>query len=118
MRSLGPSLGPLAALAAIVLAAGGAGALAPKPPPTPPLNEKVVAFAREKLGTSVGDGVCTSLAIAALKQAGARCYPAADPGGDYTWGEPVLSFKEALPGDVLQFEKAVFRGRTPLPGRR
>jgi hypothetical protein len=114
MRSVGGTLGRLAALAAVVFAAGGA----PAPPPLPELNEKVLAFAREKLGTSVGDGSCTTLAVEALKEAGARRYPMGDPEGDYTWGEPVASFKDALPGDVLQFHKAVFQGRTPLPGRR
>jgi hypothetical protein len=93
-------------------------ATAPAPAPLPALNEKVVAFAREKLGTSVGDGSCTSLAVAALKAAGARPYPMAEPGGEFTWGEPVESFKEALPGDILQFHKAVFRGRKNLPGGR
>jgi hypothetical protein len=93
-------------------------AAAPEPTPLPVLNEKVVAYARNQLGTCVGDGSCTSLAIAALKSAGARYYPMAEPGGEFTWGEPVESFKDALPGDILQFRNAVFRGRKNLPGGR
>src|SRR3954451_9400673 len=114
MRSVVRVSGRFAVLAAVVVATGGA----PAPPPLPELNERVLAFAREKLGTSVGEGSCTSLAIEALKEAGARRYPMGDPEGDYTWGQPVDSFKDALPGDVLQFHKAVFQGRTPLSGRR
>jgi hypothetical protein len=93
-------------------------ASAPAPAPLPGLNEKVLAFARTSLGTSVGDGSCTSLAIAALKEAGARPFPE-DPGdGDYVWGEPVESFKAALPGDILQFHNAVFQGKKFLSPRR
>jgi hypothetical protein len=102
----------LTSAALIVLAA--APAPAPSTPPLPVLNEKVVAFARSRVGTSVGDGVCTTLAIAALKEAGARSYPMRDPGGEFTWGEPVESFKEALPGDILQFHNTVFQGKKYL----
>jgi hypothetical protein len=77
----------------------------------PELNEKVLAFARAKVGTSVGDGSCTSLAIAALKDAGAQRYPWSQRSGALTWGQPVVSFKDALPGDILQFENAVFHGK-------
>ncbi len=111
-----------APLAALVLAMTGlllltAAAAAPPPasaPALPELNAKVLAFARAKLGTSVGDGVCTSLAIAALQEAGARPYPTAESDGAYTWGEPVESFKKALPGDILQFHNAVLKGNKPL----
>jgi hypothetical protein len=88
------------------------------PPPLPPLNEKVVVFAREKVGRSVGDGSCTTLAIAALKAAGARFYPFAESGGEFVWGEPIDSFKDALPGDILQFHNAVFRGKKATSKRR
>jgi hypothetical protein len=94
-------------------------AAAPSPStPLPELNEKVLAFARAKLGTSVGDGSCTSLAIAALKEAGARFYPGAERTGALVWGEAISSFKEALPGDILQFEGAVFQGKKFLSKRR
>jgi hypothetical protein len=90
--------------AALLAAAGAPAAL-------PELNEKVAAFAREKLGRSVGDGSCATLAIAALDAAGAKAYPAAEPDGVLIWGKPIDSFREALPGDILQFHNAVFQGK-------
>src|SRR5262249_45759506 len=76
--------------------------LAATPPaaPIPPLNQKVLEFARERIGEKVADGQCLSLAVEALRYAGAKRYPF-DPGGDYVWGRPGASFKEALPGDIL-----------------
>jgi hypothetical protein len=90
----------------------------PPSPPLPPLNEKVLAFARTKLGTSVGDGNCTALARAALKDAGARYFPVMQRSGESTWGEPVASFKDALPGDILQFENVVLQGKKFVTRRR
>jgi hypothetical protein len=113
---IAPRWAPVLAIAAVVLLA----AAEPGPaPPLPGLNEKVLAFAQAKLGTSVGDGQCTSLAIAALRDAGARAYPMGERDGDFVWGEPIDSFKEALPGDILQFRNAVLKGNKPLSrGRR
>ena len=104
-------------------AAGPPAKPAPAPPKTPaepslpPINAKVLAFARGKVGEKVGDGQCTSLAIAAVREAGARRYPF-EGGGDFVWGEPVDSFREALPGDILQFRDAVFKGRRNVSSRR
>jgi hypothetical protein len=78
----------------------------------PPLNRKVVEYARGCLGEKVGDGQCTALASSALRAAGARRFPFGGTGGDYVWGREVVSFREALPGDLLQFRDAVFRGKT------
>jgi hypothetical protein len=97
-------------VAAALLCTGGAPATAT----LPDLNAKVLAFARGKMGSEVGDGSCTSLAIAALKEAGARPYPTAEEEGQFQWGEPVASFEQALPGDVLQFHNAVFQGKKSL----
>ncbi|MGE3819762.1 MAG: CHAP domain-containing protein [Isosphaeraceae bacterium] len=83
----------------------------------PPLNKAVLEYARSRLGETVGDGQCTSLAVEALGQAGARRFPFAES-GDYVWGRPVESFAEALPGDVLQFRDAVFVGTVTLSGGR
>ena len=87
-----------------------------KPDPLPPLNAKVHEFARGSLGKPVGDGICITLAVEALREAGARRFPFNDPKGDYTWGEPVLDLKDALPGDILQFRDAVFQGQRSLGG--
>jgi hypothetical protein len=84
----------------------------------PPLNRKVAEYARGRLGEKVGNGECTTLASAALRSAGAKLYSFRGTGGDYVWGRPVESFGEALPGDVVQFRDAVFKGKSPLPGRR
>ncbi|HZW29154.1 MAG TPA: hypothetical protein VFF52_00500 [Isosphaeraceae bacterium] len=83
----------------------------------PPLNQKVLEFARERIGVKVGDGQCLSLAVEALRYAGAKRYPF-DPGGDFVWGRPVASFQEAMPGDILQFRNAVFQGKRWITKRR
>ncbi|MFO0910448.1 MAG: hypothetical protein U0794_19240 [Isosphaeraceae bacterium] len=83
----------------------------------PPLNTRVLTFARKQIGRAVGDGECTTLAVEALKEAGARRFPWV-PTGDYVWGREVASFREALPGDIVQFRDAVFAGRRPLSGMR
>jgi hypothetical protein len=88
------------------------------PAAIPPLNEKVVAFARSQLGTKVGNGDCTTLAVAALADAGARLYPLRRGDGDFVWGERVESSKDARPGDVLQFRDAVFKGKQRFSGGR
>jgi hypothetical protein len=85
--------------------------------PIPPLNQKVLEFARERMGEKVADGQCMSLAVEALRYAGAKRYPF-DPSGDFVWGRPVASFKEALPGDILQFRNAVFQGKRWISRRR
>jgi hypothetical protein len=69
-----------------------------------PVNEKVVEFARSKLGQQVGDGQCTALAVEALQHAGAR-RPRPRSGA---WGDELKSWRDARPGDILQFEGAVF----------
>jgi hypothetical protein len=93
--------------------------LAATPPaaPIPPLNQKVLEFVRKRIGEKVGNGQCTSLAVEALRYAGATRYPF-DPSGDFVWGRPVASFKEALPGDIFQFRNAVFQGKRWITKRR
>lgn len=81
----------------------------------PALNQSILDFSRAQRGKTVGDGQCTSLAIAALRQAKAKVFPFAES-GDFVWGRPVETFAEALPGDVLQFRDATFQGTIPSPG--
>jgi CHAP domain len=69
------------------------------------LGDRVVSFARDKIGQGVGSGECFDLADQALRNAGAKS--AADFGtvtrnADYMWGSSV-SLAEARPGDVIQF---------------
>jgi len=68
------------------------------------LNEKVVEFARSRVGQVVGDGQCSSLVAAALRDSGAR----RSRHGAAGWGEELKSLREVRPGDILQFEGAVF----------
>jgi hypothetical protein len=79
--------------------------------PTPSPNPAILKFARDSLGKTIGDGECTSLALAALRQAGARG-PAdsGDGSGDYAWGRLVATWTPAdhptaavRPGDIVQF---------------
>jgi hypothetical protein len=68
------------------------------------VDARVVAYARSKLGQRVGDGECTALAGEALRRAGAKL-----PGpGDRSWGMERKSLADSRPGDILQFEGAVF----------
>jgi hypothetical protein len=68
------------------------------------LGDSIVSFARSKVGQKVGDGECTSLAVQALRHCHAR---RPDPvKGE--WGDEVKAFRDLQPGDVLQFENAVF----------
>ena len=68
------------------------------------INDQVLAFARSKLGETVGDGQCSSLAAEALRQAGAKVRR----GEHGSWGEELKSLLEAKPGDILQFDDAYF----------
>lgn len=83
------------------------------------LGEAVCRFAREHVGQQVGDGECSSLAIAALRAAGARTthdFGVGGDGQDYAWGEEVRKPTEVRPGDIIQFRDARFR-RTALVRR-
>jgi hypothetical protein len=65
------------------------------------VNEKIIAFARAKIGQTVGDGECSALPTEALRAAGASRQ-------GRTWGDPVASIRDARPGDILVFEGTVF----------
>jgi hypothetical protein len=105
------------ALMLVVCSIGSGPTADKKPEPLPPLNAKIHEFAKASLGKPVGDGICITLAVEALKAAGAKRYPF-DRSGDYAWGEPVADLKDALPGDILQFRDAVFHGQRSLGGGR
>lgn len=73
--------------------------------PTESLGDRVISYARQRLGQRVGDGQCFALVDNALRGAGARS--AADYGevsadADYVWGSSVaLAGLQA--GDLVQF---------------
>jgi len=103
----------------IVLAVVASG-LADNPPAPVDFNARVADFARskvgEKVGEKVGDGICSTLIQEALRDAGAKVLHAPAEGGEYLWGEPLKSLKDARAGDILRFEKVTFRGRRRIIG--
>jgi hypothetical protein len=77
----------------------------------PALNQKVLQFARARMGKQVGNGECWTLAADALKAAGAR-RPGTGGVGVYVFGKQIN--RGALqPGDVIQFENVRFERRGP-----
>jgi hypothetical protein len=85
-----------------------------KEPDVPEVNAKVLEFCRANLGKKIGDGECTSLAAAALRQAKAKRSTTRDK--EYVWGKLVRTVTaktnltgDVLPGDVLQFRDAHFK---------
>lgn len=93
----------------VLLMALSAGLLAAAPPPL--LNDKVLLFARDHVGQTVGRGECFDLPYQALRNAGARRFPPYGHDADYVWGERLDSLDDLQPGDVLQFRDVRFRGR-------
>jgi hypothetical protein len=91
------------------------------------LNALVLAYAERHVGTQVGDGQCATLAVAALRSAGAKNnFGPWGPWANYVWGNLVLtelgggggqavggSFANVQPGDVIQFGNAEFVLNTP-----
>ncbi|MHC5545025.1 hypothetical protein ACYOEI_42860, partial [Singulisphaera rosea] len=91
---------------------------APPSKELPPLNAKVVEFAKANLGKKVGNGICITLAVEAIRDSGAKRFPLNRSDGDYEWGERVETLADALPGDILQFRDALFKGKKRLPRGR
>lgn len=122
-------------LAAVLLTVSADPAAAQKAAPkkkadVPPVNEKVLDFAKKNLGEQVGNGECWTLANNAVLAAGGKSSPSyrdSPATGDYVWGELVFGVsakggkqteaagkKAVAPGDVVQFRDARFSG--PRPG--
>jgi len=65
----------------------------------PPLNHKIVAFARAQIGATVGRGECWDLAAEALN------VNQAEWDKKYKYGREVKPDRECIyPGDIIQFE--------------
>jgi hypothetical protein len=93
----------------VIVTLGGVAGAAPRAEPqakVPALNAKVIEFAQAQRGKKVGDGSCLTLAVKALEHAGAVRYPLSRADGDYVWGRRIEQFRDALPGDILQFRDA------------
>ncbi len=72
------------------------------------LPDDVVAWARARIGQTVGDGQCWTLAERALAASGGRTSTqimgAVTTSQNYVWGSPVADLANGLrPGDILQF---------------
>jgi len=79
-------------------------------------NQKVVVWARGKLGHKIGRGECWDLGEAALKQAGASTSSDLGPLGadtDYVWGDPI-DLAKVEPGDILQIRNHVVTTTTVI----
>ncbi len=70
-------------------------------------------------GTKVGDGECAALPVAVLQAAGAKGMQGTGPQGDPIWGTHIATFTpgaipsaKVFPGDVIQFYRARFEGKT------
>lgn len=91
------------------------------------VGRKVMEFCKRNLGEKVGNGQCATLAVEALKAAGAagmgRDFPKR---GDYVWGEQVAlleygrrgiagmeSLAKVRPGDIIQFRNVRLEGHGP-----
>lgn len=69
------------------------------------INQKVVIWARGKLGHKIGRGKCWDLGEQALKQAGAQTSNDLGPveeDTDYIWGDSISDISKIEPGDILQ----------------
>lgn len=66
------------------------------------INQKVVIWARGKLGQKVGSGQCWDLADRALRHAGAQSSTTVGKDDDYVWGAAV-DLRDVRMGDIFQF---------------
>jgi|SRR5579863_2812402 len=67
------------------------------------LGLKIVQYAQSQLGQTVGDGSSKALVDAALSNAGAK------PASQNAFGD-VVALNTVQPGDILQFQSAIFLG--------
>ncbi len=80
-------------------------------------NQRVVVWARGKLGQKIGRGECWDLGEQALKQAGASTSNDLGSVGadtDYVWGDPISDISKIEPGDVLQIRDHLVTTNTTI----
>jgi hypothetical protein len=79
--------------------------LAPADDPVdlPPLNRKVLQFARDNFGKQVADGECAMLVLEAFAAAGARM-PTPEEALARVFGRRLKADEKPLPGDVVEFK--------------
>lgn len=72
--------------------------------------QKIMVWAKGRVGKQVGRGECWDLGEEALKQAGAMTSNDLNPGVDqstfedldYVWGDEITNLKDVQRGDILQ----------------
>ncbi|MGA9380886.1 MAG: hypothetical protein WBV73_19145, partial [Phormidium sp.] len=89
------------------------------------LNSIVYNYAASKIGQKVGDGECATLAVEALKSAGAKNFWQLGPtgnDGDYVWGTRVATITPSnkstaniRAGDIIQFRNVSTYKKTTFP---
>ena len=80
-------------------------------------NQKVVVWARGKLGHKIGRGECWDLGEQALKQADANTSNDLGPvesDSNYVWGDPISDISKVEPGDVLQIRDHLVKTDTKI----
>jgi hypothetical protein len=76
----------------------------------PPLNSKVLEFAKNNLGKQVADGECAMLMLKAYEAAGARL-PTPEEGLARVWGRKLKADEKPLPGDIVEFKDVKFEAK-------
>ncbi len=89
------------------------------------INAIVYKYAASKIGQKVGDGECATLAVEALKAAGAKNFWQLGPTGndaDYVWGTRVATITPSTKsaanitaGDIIQFRNVSTYKKTTFP---
>jgi|GEM_PF-5588395 len=71
------------------------------------INSKILSYAGQKVGKKVDKGECWDLAYHALKHANGKTPKLMGPNNDltYTWSSQPKNYANALPGDILQYER-------------
>lgn len=76
----------------------------------PPLNKKVLQFAVDNIGKSVGDGECATLVTEAYRQAKARMLTKEEALAR-VFGRRLGEKEKALPGDIVEFKDIRLEGK-------
>ncbi len=74
-------------------------------PLVPPVNQRVLDYAKKNAGQQVGNGECWTLANEALRAAGTQ-HPAV-----MVWGRKLSPGEEPIPGNVIQFTSVTFHSK-------
>lgn len=88
------------------------------PPSQAVLGQRVLNFARNRIGHKVGDGECFALADQALRAAGAATaenFGQVRPNTNYVWSSQTVTAGAARPGDIVQLRNFSIRQDVARP---